>query len=360
MTSRHLFIAGTGRAGTSFLVRYLTALGLDTHLARHGEDGWNEEAHAGLENVPLPGRAGDLPYVVKSPWFYEFVDEVLANPQIALDAVIIPVRDLAEAAVSRSVLELRAMHASTPWMATLERSWESWGHTPGGVVYSVNPLDQARLLAVGFHKVIERLVQAEIPILFLAFPRMVVDAEYLYRVLKPVLPAGMTKDAAVDAHMRLADPEKVRVGAELAVASSPQPIIAYESHETVDRIALRREIARLRGLVEKTEGALAESGQELDRLREQHEKTEGALTESGRELDRLREQHEKTEGALTESGRELDRLREQHEKTEGALTALRHEADYLRSAIDIIRRSSSWRITRPWRAVGGMLRRRAG
>ena len=47
MTSRHLFIAGTGRAGTSFLVRYLTALGLDTRLTRHGEEGWDEEAHAG-------------------------------------------------------------------------------------------------------------------------------------------------------------------------------------------------------------------------------------------------------------------------------------------------------------------------
>ena len=33
---RHLIIAGTGRAGTSFLVRYLTELGLDTTLARQG------------------------------------------------------------------------------------------------------------------------------------------------------------------------------------------------------------------------------------------------------------------------------------------------------------------------------------
>jgi hypothetical protein len=31
---RHLLIAGTGRAGTSFLVRYLSALGLETEIDR--------------------------------------------------------------------------------------------------------------------------------------------------------------------------------------------------------------------------------------------------------------------------------------------------------------------------------------
>jgi hypothetical protein len=45
---RHLLIAGTGRAGTSFLVRYLTELGLDSRLRRYGENaGWDENANAG-------------------------------------------------------------------------------------------------------------------------------------------------------------------------------------------------------------------------------------------------------------------------------------------------------------------------
>jgi hypothetical protein len=64
---KHLIIAGTGRAGTSFLVRYLTELGLDTTLARNGERaGWDAEANAGLENLLVWGEK--LPYVVKSPW----------------------------------------------------------------------------------------------------------------------------------------------------------------------------------------------------------------------------------------------------------------------------------------------------
>jgi hypothetical protein len=291
VSTPHLFIAGTGRAGTSFLVRYLAALGLDTNLTRHGEAGWHEEANAGLEDVPMPGEGANLPYVVKSPWLYEFVDQVLAAPDIALDAVILPVRDLAEAATSRTVLEMQDMHRSTPWMARLDRSWESWGRTPGGVVYSVNPIDQARLLAVGFHKVIERLVKAEIPMIFLDFPRLATDGPYLWRSLRPILPPDTTEQAALAAHARLADPLKVRVGDELAAA--PRPILGFTDPEQVDSIALKRELVRLRARADASERALAES---------------------------------------------------------------RRHADTLQAAIDIILASTSWRITRPWRALGSVLR----
>ena len=69
---RHLVIAGTGRAGTSFLVRYLTELGLDTTLTRKGDAAdWDTEANAGLEDLVVAGKS--LPYVVKSPWIGEYV-----------------------------------------------------------------------------------------------------------------------------------------------------------------------------------------------------------------------------------------------------------------------------------------------
>ena len=54
---RHLLIAGTGRAGTSFLVRYLAELGLDTHLGRHREspDGIRCECRPRGCTVSYPG-----------------------------------------------------------------------------------------------------------------------------------------------------------------------------------------------------------------------------------------------------------------------------------------------------------------
>ena len=151
---KHLIVAGTGRAGTSFLVRYLTELGLDTTLARNGDRAsWDAEANAGLENLLVSGA--NLPYVIKSPWISEYVEQILKEERFKIDAFIVPVRDLVEVATSRVVLEQRAIHQHNPWMADqLDRSWETYGHTPGGLVYSLNPLDQARLLAVQFHQLV--------------------------------------------------------------------------------------------------------------------------------------------------------------------------------------------------------------
>ena len=253
--SSHLLIAGTGRAGTSFLVRYLSALGMDTTLSRAGAAAhWDDEANAGLEALPLAGAPADRPYVLKTPWAYEVVNELLNDGRVRLDAAILPMRDLVEAASSRTVLELRALHQHVPWMAGLSQTWETWGHTPGGAVYSLNPVDQARLLATGFHRLVDRLAQAEVPMLFLAFPRFVRDADYLYAQLRPLLPSGISREAALAAHAAVADPDKVRVGPELArLASAAEPAPATAagaltgpSFADLDRVALARELARQR------------------------------------------------------------------------------------------------------------------
>ena len=117
-------------------MRYLSELGLDTTLSRRGghKGGWDEDANAGLEEQPVPMAAANLPYVIKSPWAYEMADDLLANPALHLDAAILPMRDLVEAAASRTVLELRAMHEQAPWMADLSHSWETWCRTLGGTV----------------------------------------------------------------------------------------------------------------------------------------------------------------------------------------------------------------------------------
>jgi hypothetical protein len=142
----HLLIAGTGRAGTSFLVQYLSECGLDTPQSRYPDARLDEHANAGLEDLPMLDL--DHPYVLKSPWLYEFVERLLARDDIRIDAVIIPMRDIVEAAASRVTLSLRERFGDTN-LHEEHTLWETWGTTPGGVVYSLNPLDQARLLAMG-------------------------------------------------------------------------------------------------------------------------------------------------------------------------------------------------------------------
>ncbi len=253
---RHLFIAGTGRAGTSFLVRYFDAFGLETHIAKSGDAQWAAAANAGLEDLPYVSPSDALPYVVKCPWIAEFVEQLIADETMAIDAFVIPVRDLRDAAASRIILELANIYKTADWMASYEETWRHWGVTPGGAVFSLDPIDQERILAVGFARLVQSAVRADIPIVFLDFPRMIEDADYLFAKLGPYLPADLDIETARERHRRVADPDKVRVEGERsalqrppAPEGSPAPPASADSarrgaFEQLDLIALRREIAR--------------------------------------------------------------------------------------------------------------------
>jgi len=246
----HLLIAGTGRAGTTFLVQYLHGCGLDTHLAHHPNAGLYKQANAGLEDLPLEGK--QLPYVIKTPWLFEFVDRLLGRDDIAVDVVVLPMRDLVEAASSRVTLELGERYASLRDGAVLDEctQWENWGKTRGGVVYSLNPIDQARILAVGFHDLVHALIKRGIPIVFLDFSRMIEDGEYLYSQLRPYLGANADREAALQLHRELASPDLMRVGAELNPQVAPAKTVdsptEFPSFEALDRSALLRELKAAR------------------------------------------------------------------------------------------------------------------
>jgi hypothetical protein len=80
----HRLVAGTGRAGTSLLVRVLDACGFETEISRHHDSVfWDQKANAGIESIPVVGD--DHPYVVKSPFSYQFIRELLARPDIKHD-----------------------------------------------------------------------------------------------------------------------------------------------------------------------------------------------------------------------------------------------------------------------------------
>ncbi|SFO37228.1 hypothetical protein SAMN05443579_102682 [Variovorax sp. PDC80] len=256
----HLLIAGTGRAGTTFLVQYLAECGLDTHIARDQYRGYDEDANAGLEDLPL--NDPDAPYVIKSPWLFEYVERVLADEQTVVDAVVIPMRGIVEAAASRTVNELRARHAM-PGLHDDCKQWETWGTTAGGVVYSLNPIDQARLLALGFHELLHALVKRNVPIVLLDFPRFIEDPDYLHDALSATLGDGVDRASALRAHARVAEPSKVRIGRELAEPAADAeavgtPRLAFPNHAALDRSALKRELANASRRVAQLERQIAE------------------------------------------------------------------------------------------------------
>jgi hypothetical protein len=174
----HLIIAGPGRAGTSVLVQLLTALGLDTGA----EDlAWHPGVNAGLErNLERNLQSADSHYVVKSPYLSWRLGRLIADgtlPPSSVDGVIVPLRDLDEAARSRFVNSVRARKIKTP----------------GGLVRARTLTEQRVKLAESVYELSLTIAEHQIPFALLAYPRFTRDWEYAYRQLHPVLGDGITE-----------------------------------------------------------------------------------------------------------------------------------------------------------------------
>lgn len=183
-----LIITGTGRAGTTFLVRLLTALGQDTgYDDRNWRDDYYPHCGAGLEhNITDPHS----PYIVKDPDLCVTLDAILHEGQVVVDHAIVPLRDLESAAMSRTRIG-GADHA-----------------VPGGLVGTDDPARQQAVLAERFHTLVQTLVEHEIPHTFLLFPRFVRDADYAFDKLREALPELDRAQFRV-AFARIADPTLV-------------------------------------------------------------------------------------------------------------------------------------------------------
>lgn len=168
---RHLVIAGTGRAGTTHLVQWLAARGLDC-----GTGVIDPISGGGLEHR-LTGT--DLPYVVKDPWLFTYLDDI--DPSI-IDVLVVPVRDLHDAAASRVRIELAHLDQTHPgWRSNI------WGSTPGGMIHRLHVEAQAPILAAGFHQLVQWAVAHDVRLVLLDFGR-IADDTYLDKMLGEWLP----------------------------------------------------------------------------------------------------------------------------------------------------------------------------
>ena len=172
MSNHHLIITGTGRAGTTLLVQLLTELGLDTGFDGP-HDGLFPNCDAGLETDL---RGPDLAYVLKSPHFCDYLEEVLQQGLI-IDRAIVPMRDLYAAAQSRREVFRRTDSAHYPTQMP-GGLWDTEPHTPEM---------QEAVLANKFYRLIHALTMHDIPLTLLDFPRFVHEPDYLYRKLQCVL-----------------------------------------------------------------------------------------------------------------------------------------------------------------------------
>lgn len=321
---------------------------------------WHEHANAGFEDLPFPDTR-NLPYVVKSPWTYQFIQALLDNPALEFDAVVIPMRDLMEAAASRCIIERQAIHNTLPWMRELSETWEHFAHTPGGIVFSTTPTDQARLLAVGFHHLLDQVVKADIPIILLSFPRLIEDADYLHRRFAEVLPDWASPETCRIAHAETADRRKVRVGAEIsALPNTSQAGLTLHGprHEDLDRVALQRTLAQGTAVRD-------EQGNRLRQLENAERNHAAAMAEKAAALTStlqdlalantalldLRQQHDNLVSELQRAQHALSQVTNQRNQANKALDATASVLQQARHELLAIRQATTWQVALRLQAV---------
>ena len=181
----HIVIAGTGRAGTTFLVELLTHLGMDTGFTPQELATLKDPtARAGLEHVEGPDA---WPCIVKDPNFYSYAPAVFAREDLVVERVIIPQRDLQEAAESRRRVQRERLQ-SLPWWRRLQyrlRPYELAGGLVGTT--SLQPGLQEAILEKQLDTLLHHCEVAQVPITQLQFPRLVQEPDYLYQQLAPIL-----------------------------------------------------------------------------------------------------------------------------------------------------------------------------
>src|SRR5262249_48005642 len=188
---RHVIISGTGRAGTTFLMQLLTELGLDTGF---GDSSSHiiENCNAGMERDL---RDLDAPYIVKSPFLCDYLDELLQNPGITVEHAIIPMRDLFSAAESRRDVSRRS------------------GRDPadpvdGGLWHTDKPERQEAVLAHQFYKLLHTIAKHDIPMTLLYFPRLAQEPDYLYEKINSLV-GRIAYDSFFRAFRAIARPELI-------------------------------------------------------------------------------------------------------------------------------------------------------
>lgn len=191
---KHAVITGTGRSGTTMLVELMTKLGLDTGFTEEDivakKDG---VARAGLE---FDIRNDDCPYIVKSPHFCHWAEDVFDNHQhIEIDHIFVPMRDVDAAAESRRHVT-RDSVSQLPLLKRLRHKIKPRRKFSGALMYTRSNKRgaQEEVLLRHLYELMLAASDTRIPVTLMRYPRIVKDSQYLYDKLQPVL-NGMSFEA---------------------------------------------------------------------------------------------------------------------------------------------------------------------
>jgi hypothetical protein len=156
-----ILITGTGRSGTTFLIKLFTFLEYDTGYTKlNYSNHISKNCNSGMER-----DINQKFYILKSPFFIESIDEIINNKNVIIKQIIIPVRDYTLSAKSR------LYH----------------NNQNGGLWNATNEEEQILFYNKIIANYIFYMTKYNINTLFIDFDRMVNDKKYLFNKIKHIL-----------------------------------------------------------------------------------------------------------------------------------------------------------------------------
>ena len=156
-----ILITGTGRCGTTFLIKLFSFLDFNTGYNR---DNYKKfifnNCNSGMER-----RYNDKYYILKSPRFLSNIENIVKDKSIKIKYVIIPIRDLKKSAISRI----------------------NHGNKCGGLWNAKDELSQILYYKDILSNYIYISTKYDIHTIFIDFDKMINNKTYLFNKLKIIL-----------------------------------------------------------------------------------------------------------------------------------------------------------------------------
>lgn len=156
-----ILITGTGRCGTTFLIKLFSFLGFDTGYNRSNCNSYiYNNCNSGMER-----KYKEDYYILKNPTFMMDIEKIIKDESITIKNVIIPIRDLRLSAKSR-----------------VEHQEQR-----GGLWHANDELSQIKFYKDILTKYIIISTKYDINTIFIDFDKMISDKTYLFNKLNNIL-----------------------------------------------------------------------------------------------------------------------------------------------------------------------------
>ena len=156
-----ILITGTGRCGTTFLIKLFSFLEFDTGFDKNNyKEFIFSNCNSGMEY-----HHNEKYYILKNPTFLSNIEQIIGDKSIKIKTVILPIRDLTLSSKSRT----------------------KHGYNNGGLWNATDELSQIAYYKDILSNYLCVMTKYDIHTIFIDFDNMVNDKKYLFNKLKNIL-----------------------------------------------------------------------------------------------------------------------------------------------------------------------------